>query len=62
MEDSMTEIDVTECPDCGEKGRYDGRILHGGRGVYRCPNGHAWQDANEKPTNKGTPIDLGRTT
>ena len=55
----MTEIDVTECPDCGQKGRYDGRILVDGRGIYRCPQGHKWQDANEKPTNKGTPI-LGR--
>ena len=52
----MTEIDVTECPDCGQKGRYDGRILYEGRGIYRCPEGHKWQDANEKPSNKGTPI------
>jgi hypothetical protein len=56
------EIDVTECPDCGQKGRYDGRILIGGRGVYRCPDGHRWQDATEKPTNKGTPINLGSGT
>ena len=49
-------IDVTECPECSETGRYDGRVLIGGRGIYTCPNGHRWQDANETPTNKGIPI------
>lgn len=52
------EPDVTECPDCLERGRYDGRVLVGGRGIYTCPNGHKWQDADEKPTNKGVPIHL----
>ena len=52
----MTEIDVTECPDCEQKGTYEGRILISGRGVYTCPSGHRWQDANEKPSSKGMPI------
>lgn len=50
------EIDVTECPDCSQKGRYEGRVLIRGRGFYTCPNGHRWQDANEKPSNKGMPL------
>ena len=50
------EIDVTECPDCQQKGRWDGRVMIGGRGIYTCPNGHRWQDANEKPSNKGIPL------
>jgi ribosomal protein L37AE/L43A len=51
------EQDHAECPDCGEKGSYDGRILVGGRGVYRCSAcGAKWQNADEKPSNKGTPI------
>ena len=50
------EIDVTECPQCGEKGTYDGRVLIDGRGIYTCPQKHRWQDAQEKPTNKGAPI------
>jgi hypothetical protein len=48
--------EVAECPDCGQKGHYDGRVLVGGRGVYRCPEGHRWQDADEKPTNKGASV------
>ena len=46
-------IDVTECPDCGQKGAYDARVKVGGRGVYRCPGGHRWQDADETPSTKG---------
>lgn len=49
-------IDVTECPDCEQTGKYEGRILINGRGVYTCPNGHRWQDINEKPSNKGLPL------
>jgi len=52
----MSEIDVTECPKCGLKGRYEGRILIGGRGFFQCPDGHKWQNANEKPTTKGVPL------
>ena len=48
------EIDVTKCPDCDQQGRYDGRVLIGGRGIYKCPEGHRWQEADEKPTTKGT--------
>lgn len=55
-EGQVTEIDVTECPDCLKKGTYEGRVLIGGRGVYTCPEGHRWQDANEKPSNKGVPL------
>lgn len=44
---------VTECPDCAQQGQYDGRIHVGGRGVYRCANGHMWQDADEIPSDKG---------
>lgn len=51
---------VDECPECGEKGRYDGRVLVGGRGIYTCPNQHRWQDADEKPSSKGFPITLDR--
>lgn len=51
---------VTECPDCKATGRYDGRVHIGGRGVYRCPNGHMWQDANETPDDHGyTPVTGG---
>ena len=47
------EVDVTKCPDCDQQGRYDGRVLLGGRGIYTCPDGHRWQNADEKPTMKG---------
>lgn len=50
------EIDVTECPECSQKGRYEGRVLIGGRGFYECPDKHRWQDSREKPTNKGVPL------
>lgn len=51
------EIDVTLCPDCNAKGRYDGRVLIGGRGIYTCGEcGCQWQNANEKPSNKGVVI------
>lgn len=49
-----SEAPVDECPDCGETGHRDGRVLIGGRGVYRCANRHAWQDADETPSAKGT--------
>lgn len=52
----MTEVDVTECSDCSQKGRYEGRVLINGRGFYQCPEGHRWQDINEKPSNKGVPL------
>lgn len=52
----LDEIDVAACPECDEKGRYDGRVLVSGRGVYTCPNGHKWQDGNEKPTSKGIKV------
>lgn len=54
------EIDVTECPECGEKGNYDGRILVDGRGIYACPQRHKWQNMGEKPSNKGVPIQVNR--
>lgn len=57
----MTEIDVRDCPKCedGTKGRYDGRVLVCGRGIFTCPVcGAKWQDANEKPSTKGIPIRL----
>lgn len=45
---------VDECPECGTKGKYDGRVLVGGRGIYRCPScGAKWQDSNEEPDAKG---------
>jgi hypothetical protein len=44
---------VNQCPDCGKQGQYDGRVHILGRGIYRCPNGHIWQDANELPSDKG---------
>lgn len=47
------EIDVTECPDCGQTGRYDARVKIGGRGIYTCPALHRWQDADERPDTKG---------
>jgi hypothetical protein len=50
------EIDVTECPDCSQKGQYEGRVLYYGRGVYTCPDGHKWQDAHERPSSKGAGI------
>jgi hypothetical protein len=53
---AMTEIDVTMCPECDQKGRYDGRLLIGGRGIYTCPDGHRWQNADEKPTTKGVAL------
>lgn len=49
-----SEIDVTECPDCQQRGRYEHRVKINGRGFYRCPEGHQWQDANETPSTKGT--------
>jgi hypothetical protein len=55
----VTPINVRDCPECdnGTKGRYEGRILIGGRGVYTCPVcGTRWQNADEKPSNKGWPI------
>lgn len=53
-------MDVTECPDCSEKGRYEGRVLIGGRGVYTCPAGHRWQDMDETLSTKGyIPIPSG---
>lgn len=58
----MAEIDVRDCPQCddGTKGNYDGRVLLGGRGVYTCPTcGARWQNADETPTTKGTPIPGG---
>lgn len=51
--------EVNDCPDCDQKGRYDGRVLIGGRGVYTCPQGHRWQNMDEKPTTKGIPIPKG---
>lgn len=52
---------VTECPDCGETGRYDRRVIVDGRGVYTCPNGHRWQNADETPDSKGyTPFPPGK--
>lgn len=53
---AATEVDVTECPDCGKTGRYDGRVLVRGRGIYTCPEGHRWQDLDEAPTTKGIPL------
>jgi hypothetical protein len=50
---SEQEINVEDCPDCDQRGRYDPRVHIGGRGVYRCPNGHLWQDAREVPSDKG---------
>lgn len=44
---------VNQCPDCGKTGSYDGRAHIDGRGVYRCANGHMWQDADETPGDKG---------
>lgn len=58
----MTTTAVDECPDCGKQGRYDGRVLIGGRGIYTCPQGHRWQDADEKPSEKGLPIPPYDTT
>jgi hypothetical protein len=52
----MAEIDVTECPDCSQKGTYEARVLINGRGVYTCPEGHRWQDINERPSDKGVPF------
>lgn len=49
----LAEIVVTECPDCRETGRYDRRVVVGGRGIYTCPNGHRWQDADETPDDRG---------
>lgn len=54
------EAQVDHCPDCGEKGDYEGRVLVGGRGTYTCPDpecGTRWQNRDEKPdTSKATPI------
>lgn len=44
------------CPDCEQKGRYEGRVLINGRGFYQCPEGHRWQSADEAPTTKGVPL------
>jgi hypothetical protein len=56
IRESDTAPPVDRCPWCEEKGEdvrgvYDGRILVGGRGVYRCPNDpeHRWQNTDEKP-------------
>lgn len=49
-------VDVTECPECQQKGAYEGRVLIDGRGVYTCPNSHRWQNMDEKPSTKGIPI------
>jgi hypothetical protein len=53
---SLDDPPVDRCPFCEDDGkittgRYDGRILLGGRGIYRCPEDskHEWQDANEEP-------------
>ena len=48
--------DATICPDCGSKGKYEGRILLNGRGYYDCTSESCdtrWQDGNEKPSTKG---------
>ncbi len=58
----MPEID--RCPWCEDEGRdvrgtIDHRIKIAGRYVYRCPadREHSWQDADEKPSEKGfTPV------
>lgn len=58
----MTDIDVRDCPECddGTKGRYDGRVLLGGRGIYTCPRcAGRWQDINEKPSTKGAVVAPG---
>lgn len=55
----MAEVDVRDCPDCddGTKGKYDGRILIGGRGIYTCPVcNRKWQDADERPSYKGAAV------
>lgn len=51
---------VDRCPWCEDDGRdvrgtIDYRIKIGGRYVYRCPDNreHRWQDADEKPSEKG---------
>lgn len=56
---------VDRCPFCEDEGRdttgrYDGRILIGGRGIWRCPIDpeHKWQDANEKPSSGGKDFHL----
>lgn len=50
------EFDPKLCPDCGKEGRYERRFTIGGRGVYSCECGTRWQDLDEEPTAKGTPI------
>jgi hypothetical protein len=48
---SNAEVDVTKCPDCDSPGKYESRILIGGRGFYTCTNetcGARWQDLEEK--------------
>jgi hypothetical protein len=54
---------VDRCPFCERdskdvRGRYDGRVLVNGRGVYHCPEDpeHRWQNADEEPSSKGFPI------
>lgn len=49
----MSGIQVTDCPECKLKGRYEGRVLINGRGFYVCPNDHKWQDLDETPISKG---------
>lgn len=49
-------LDLTKCPACAQKGRYEQRVLIRGRGFYVCPDGHRWQDMDEKPTHKGAPL------
>lgn len=40
----MNANDETECCECGEKGRYTGRLvlemLDTMKGIFRCTNGH----------------------
>jgi ribosomal protein L37AE/L43A len=57
MSSHESDFDVGACPDCDTQGRYDGRVLLGGRGVYSCPAcGTKWQDADETPSFKGAAI------
>lgn len=62
LPEDATPVDVTVCPQCGQTGRYDGRVRLGGRGIYRCPADHLWQDANETPDTDGyTPLPDGQS-
>ena len=53
--DEAVDVDVTRCPDCDQTGQYDARVKVGGRGIYTCPAGHHWQNADETPSTKGYP-------